>query len=123
MKEKIQAPQGARPVYMVTLVAILIAIIVAPLVFSGHKKSQKQTEQHVQTLAQEPAPVPASHPQQIAYVPASVKPADDIAPETRAALERAGLHDVQISSLALTVKSRKPVIVGSALPKSNQVTQ
>jgi len=117
MKNPNEPSQGGRPMVVLTLVVILLVLLICPFILRHLKMPSKVVRQiPIQTVALKPAPVPESRPQQIAYIPVQD---DGIAPETRAALERAGLHDVQFSSFAFTVKPRKPIIIGSALPKTN----
>ena len=81
MKEKTQAPQGARPKVVLTLVVILLAVLVCPFILM-HKSSKVVQQIPVQTPAPKAVLLSASRPQQIAYVPPTqpvVQPSNKIA--------------------------------------------
>src|ERR1039458_5717371 len=102
MKEKIQAPQGARPkvvpIVAWTFIIIGILAIGIMLMASRSKKDIQVQSNHVVVATAKMVPVKVAAPVVSAAqtITASVPP-DNIAPITRAALERAGLHDVQFS--------------------------
>ena len=114
--------QKARPL-VVFGIMIVPALFVALLYFGFFSKKERLTDKVAGTQIEANVSVSSVSPAKVIAAPTFVSaPEDDggIAPETRAALEKAGLHDVQLSPLAFSVQARKPVIVGSALPNSAQ---